>query len=306
MEPFLAIENRDYLSGKVKIIDVRCGECETRVTSKEFHIGCQSWQYDDWITQIGGPTVFYPSGTKSAEMLSLYAEVFDTIEVDSTAYGPPAVSTLEGWAESTPDDFLFSLKTPRAVTHELSLGPASFPVMDEFVETARALGSKLGVILIQFPAVFEPTKENGRNLREFVSRLPAEVSFAVEFRHPSWFVEWTYEELNARRIALALVAGKWVERDLMFEAFTRTDTPFAYVRMMGVRDLPRFDRVYRDRTEEIRVWAEQVKSLKAERVFGYVDNYFEGHGPETANKLKSSLGVEVIDPEILETQASLF
>ena len=47
-------------------------------------IGCQSWGYDDWITPIGGETVFYPSGTKHDEMLELYARVFSTIEVDST------------------------------------------------------------------------------------------------------------------------------------------------------------------------------------------------------------------------------
>ena len=50
-------------------------------------IGCQSWQYDDWITRAGGETVFYPRGTKAGEMLGLYSRVFDTIEVDSTAYG---------------------------------------------------------------------------------------------------------------------------------------------------------------------------------------------------------------------------
>src|SRR5688572_21414367 len=64
---------------------------------KRYHIGCQSWQYEDWVTEIGGETVFYPRGTKAGDMLGLYSEVFDTIEVDSTAYGTPAVSTLEGW-----------------------------------------------------------------------------------------------------------------------------------------------------------------------------------------------------------------
>jgi uncharacterized protein YecE (DUF72 family) len=239
-------------------------------------------------------------------MLRLYSEIFDTIEVDSTAYGTPAVSTLEGWVEETPDDFLFSLKVPRAVTHEYAVGPASYGPMDEFVDASRTLGAKLGAILIQFPAVFEATKENARFLRDFIVRLPADLRFAVEFRHPSWLVDWTCDELNAHGIALALVAGKWIDRELMFDAFAKTKTSFAYVRMMGVRDLERFDRVYRDRTDEIALWAEQVKLLSAELVFGYVDNYFEGHGPATANKLKSSLGLEVADPASLEVQASLF
>ena len=273
---------------------------------KQYRVGCQSWQYDDWVTEIGGDTIFYPSGTKPADMLRLYSEVFDTIEVDSTAYGTPAVTTLEGWMSATPDNFLFSLKTPSAITHEWSLSPASFPLMDEFVQTVRTMRDRLGVILIQFPAAFEATKENGMHLRRFLARLPDDMRFAVEFRHPSWFVDWTFEELNERDIALALVAGKWVPEEIMFAAFEKTETRFAYVRMMGVRDLPRFDRIYRDRTADIRRWATQIRELHAGEVFAYVDNYFEGHGPATANKLKSLLNVEVIDPASLEPQASLF
>jgi len=280
--------------------------CVVMFETKTFHIGCQSWQYEDWITEAGGETIFYPRGTRPADMLGIYSEAFDTIEVDSTAYGTPAISTLEGWSESTPDGFFFSLKVPSAITHELSLGPASYALMDEFVEASRALQSKLGVILIQFPASFESTKENGANLRSFIARLPGDLKFAVEFRHPGWFIEWTFDELNERGIALALVAGKWVDEDAMFSAFEKTKTPFGYVRLMGVRDLPRFDRIYRDRSDEIKRWAGKVKALEAKEVFAYVDNYFEGHGPATANRLKAAVGVPSVDPQELEKQASLF
>ena len=283
-------------------------ENETRSTAgrKRYHIGCQSWQYDDWVTKIGGETIFYPSGTKPPEMLELYSKVFDTIEVDSTAYGTPAVSTLEGWIQTTPDNFLFSLKTPRAITHEFSIGRTSYPLMDEFVDAVSTMRDRLGVILIQFPAVFEGTRENGRHLRDFIARLPSDIRFAVEFRHPSWFVEWTFEELAERGVALALVAGKWVDEEIMFGSFEKTTTPFAYVRLMGVRDLPNFERVQRDRTAEICRWADRIRTLTANEVFIYVDNYFEGHAPATANKLNAELGVEVIDPDVLERQASLF
>lgn len=273
---------------------------------KSFHVGCQSWQYDDWITEIGGETAFYPTGTRPADMLSVYSRAFDTIEVDSTAYGPPALSTVEGWVETTPDDFLFSLKVPRVITHELSLGPEGFRMFDEFVEAARAFGPKLGVILIQLPAVFEPSKANGQNLRDFVRRLASDVRFGVEFRHPGWFVDWTFEELNDRGVALALVAGKWIDEETEFAAFPKTVTKFAYVRLMGIRDLPRFDRIYRDRTPEIERWASKIKTLAADEVFVYVDNYFEGHAPATANKLKEMLDVGVVNPETLDPQASLF
>lgn len=274
--------------------------------TKKFHIGCQSWQYEDWISKPGEDAIFYPRGTRPANMLSLYSEIFDTIEVDSTAYGTPAISTLEGWVENTPSNFLFSLKVPRAITHEFWLGPAGFGLMDEFVDAARHLGSKLGAILIQLPAVFESTKENGTALRNFISRLPGDISFAVEFRHPGWFVGWTFEDLNGHGVALALVDGKWVPEESIFAAFAKTTEQFAYVRLMGIRDLPSFDRIQRDRTDEIERWAAKIKSLDASEVFIYVDNYFEGHAPATANKLKRVLNVPSTDPQDLDPQASLF
>jgi uncharacterized protein YecE (DUF72 family) len=274
--------------------------------TKSFHIGCQSWQYEDWISKPGEDPVFYPRGTRPSDMLSLYSEIFDTIEVDSTAYGTPAISTLEGWMEATPDNFRFSLKVPRAVTHEFSLTPQSYLLMDEFNGAARVLGPKLGTILIQLPASFESTKDNGTALRSFVSRLPDDIRFAVEFRHPGWFVEWTFDELNEHGVALALVAGKWVPEDVMFAAFKKTSVSFGYLRMMGLRDLDRFDRVYRDRTEEIERWAAMTGSLKAKEVFVYLDNYFEGHAPATANKFKTAVHIAAADPQELDPQGSLF
>ncbi|MCY7345210.1 MAG: DUF72 domain-containing protein, partial [Pyrinomonadaceae bacterium] len=81
-------------------------------------IGCQGWNYDDWTTKADGDTVFYPRGTKSSEMLEIYAKVFGTIEVDSTFYAIPASSAIENWYRKTLADFTFSLKLPREITHE--------------------------------------------------------------------------------------------------------------------------------------------------------------------------------------------
>jgi uncharacterized protein YecE (DUF72 family) len=271
-----------------------------------YRIGCQSWQYDDWITPADGDPVFYPRGTRPADMLSVYSQIFETIEVDSTAYGTPQRSTIEGWLDATPTDFLFSLKVPSAVTHEFSLDRRSYAMFDEFVEAARTFGSRLGVLLIQLPAAFESTKENAKNFRSFIERLPNDLRFAVEFRHPGWFLDWTYDELNARGVALALVAGKWVPEETMLGAVGKVATPFAYLRFMGIRDLEKFDRVYRDRDEELERWVAHLDAIPSGEVYAYVDNYFEGHAPATANKLKALLGIEPKDAAMLEVQASLF
>lgn len=272
----------------------------------QYHIGCQSWGYDDWITPAAGETVFYPSGTKQSEMLELYSQVFDTIEVDSTAYGIPPLSSLEGWSAKTPAGFTFSLKVPSRITHEFSLDARSIPVMREFVHRVANLREKLGVILIQLPASFESNVENAQNLRAFFNSLPIDRRFAVEFRHPGWFVDWTYDELNERGIALALVEGKWVPRDTIFEAMEMINAEFAYIRIMGLRDLEKFDRIYRGRTDELQAWAERIGTLNTNNLFIYADNYFEGHAPATANRLKEMLNIVPVSPAVLENQQSLF
>lgn len=269
-------------------------------------VGCQSWSYDDWVTKAGDDTVFYPRGTKPNEMLELYSRVFDTIEIDSTAYGPPTEGTIRGWYDKTPPDFIFSLKTPRRITHDFPLEPAIYPEMDEFLAQAAGLKEKLGAILIQFPAAFEATRENGAKLRAFLTRLPAQMQFAVEFRDPGWFVDWMYEELGERSIPVALVDGKWVDRELMFAGLAKLPARFAYVRLMGVRDLEKFDRVQRPQDVLIELWSQKLGTLGVENLYIYADNYFEGLAPATANKVKASLKIPVVSPETLQEQPSLF
>ena len=275
-------------------------------TARSVHIGCQSWGYDDWITPIGGKTVFYPSGTKHDEMLALYSRVFNTIEVDSTVYGMPTAATVEKWYEQTPPGFTFSLKMPREVTHERSLDTSTLPIVNEFVGRVSPLREKLGMILVQLPGSFEAIKENAQDLRRFLAGLPRDFRFAVEFRHMGWFNDWTYDELAENGVALCLVEGKWVPRELMFASLVRHELPFAYFRFMGERDLEHFDRIYRDRDETLVHWSKVIKKIKSQEIFIYVDNYFEGHAPATANKLNALLDLPLSDPTVLEEQPSLF
>lgn len=275
-------------------------------SEKLIRIGCQSWGYDDWVTKADGPPVFYPRGTKHPEMLGHYARLLLTVEVDSTAYGTPQEATLEGWLEQVPADFLFSLKVPSVITHEYSLDERSFEQMSEFCDRARVLGDRLGVILIQLPARFEPTKPNAQRLREFIERLPPDIRFAIEFRAQGWFVDWTIEELNDASVALAMVEGPWVGRDVMFASLPLLRTPHAYLRIMGERDLVKFDRVYRNRDEQLELWSERISQIAAGEIYIYADNQYEGHAPATVNKLSRLLGLPVFDPSEIEAQASLF
>ena len=279
---------------------------EIRNPKSKIEVGCQGWNYDDWTTRAGGEAIFYPRGTRSAGMLSLYAEVYETIEVDSTFYAIPPASVVESWYQKTPAGFTFSLKMPQEITHEYALRPGSYEILDAFCERIGDLKEKLAVVLIQLAPQFEASKENARNLRNFLVRLPREIRFAVEFRAPQWLVDWTFQELEKAGATLCLTEGSWIPRELTFAAIEKLTTDFSYVRFMGERDLTRFDRIYRQMDTNLEIWKEEIQRIKAREIFVYFSNFYEGHAPASAGKLKKLLGQEIKEPAELDNQGSLF
>jgi uncharacterized protein YecE (DUF72 family) len=276
-------------------------------------VGCQGWNYEDWVTPpAAARPVFYPRGTRAEHMLDAYARAFDTVEVDSTFYAAPADSTYDAWARRTPDHFTFALKLPQKITHEESLrGREAERALEEFCRGARRLKGKLAAVLVQLPPQFEATRDNLRALSEFVPLLPEDIRFAVELRDPFWFEEELLVPLSLpRNVTLALVEGPWATRERVWRAAAPLldTTDFAYVRWMGARDLTRFDEVQRPRDLNLDKWATAVERLAARLpyVCAYFSNYYEGHAPASANRLKRLLGQPIVSPEDLEDQPSLF
>jgi uncharacterized protein YecE (DUF72 family) len=273
---------------------------------KKYKVGCQSWQYQDWVTPAAAPPVFYPRKTKPEQMLELYAGVFDTVEVDSTLYGTPPASTIEKWDASTPEGFIFSLKTPRAITHDLRLRGASPRLMAEFVERSSLLGPKLGIFLIQFPPTFEANAETREALTIFLDELPPGFRYSVEFRSDSWLTRRTVDLLEEHGVGLGLVEGKGLDRGPSLRAAAEMTTPFAYVRLMGPVDLEKTDRLQREEDELIDWWLAEIDRLKANDIFIYLSNYFEGFSPASVQKIQSRLGLPMSEIRIPEPQGSLF
>lgn len=273
------------------------------------YIGCQGWNYEDWVTKpASAATAFYPQGTRAAEMLEIYARAFNTVEVDSTFYAIPSISAVDGWSKRTLPGFTFSLKLPQEITHQHALRSSSAGLLVEFCDRARLLGDKLAVILIQLPPQFEVTPENARALREFLPRLPRDLRFSIEFRSRDWMQPGTVEMLAQHNVALALVEGQWLPRDDVWKLAMQPTADFAYVRWMGARDLTRFDIVQRPQDQNLRAWSEIIRRLseRVPRTYAYFSNFYEGHAPASANKLKRLLDLPTVEAAELEDQPSLF
>ncbi|MFL5595531.1 MAG: DUF72 domain-containing protein [Gemmatimonadaceae bacterium] len=268
--------------------------------SAEIHIGTQGWNYEAWV----GP--FYPTGTRPSDFLTVYSRAFDSVEVDSTFYASPAATTIRSWVDRTPKGFVFALKLPQEITHEQRLRDVT-GASEIFFERVRDLGEKLGPILVQTGPDFQPGELPA--LVDFISRVPRDLRFAIEFRHRGWITDGVLALLQEHNIALALVDGRWIPRKLMLNLATRPTADFAYIRWMGPnRDLVDYARVQVDRSSEIDAWSEAIEEMaeKVSHVYGYVANTFSGHSPATARELQSRLGQSPVDPDLLGEQMSLF
>lgn len=157
-------------------------------------VGTSGYSYKEW------KGVFYPEKLASAGYLRFYAERFPTVEINNTFYRMPNRALLERWAAETPESFRFVLKAPQRITHQKRLA-ADAETLGYFLETARALGPKLGPVLFQLPPY---AKADVDRLRAFLALLPSEVPGAFEFRHPTWDEEPVPAALRQKNAALCL------------------------------------------------------------------------------------------------------
>jgi uncharacterized protein YecE (DUF72 family) len=265
-------------------------------------LGAQGWNYGSWVG------TFYPKGTKPAAMLETYARAFHTVEADSTAYAIPADPVVQSWRQRVPPGFVFAPKLPQEITHERRLQDVTV-VLRKFLDRLRQLGDRLGPILVQLSPGFRATDGNRGLLRQFLAELPDEFRWAFEFRDAGWITPATMELLRSRNAALALVDGRWIRREMMMELAIEPTADFAYLRWIGAdRRLTDFSHPQFDRSRELQSWADAIRKLteRVGTVFGYVNNYFEGHAPHSVRALQRLLGQEPVPPDALREQAELF
>lgn len=151
-------------------------------------LGLTMWSHNNWQQS------FYGSGTKPAERLEKYAQVFHTVEGNTTFYATPSVSTVQNWRAATHDDFKFTFKLPKAITHQQMLRGSQGP-LNEFMQIMAPLHDRIGQWTIQLPAAFGP--EHLNDLQRFCDLFPPNFPIGVEVRHPAFFAKGEEErQLN--------------------------------------------------------------------------------------------------------------
>jgi uncharacterized protein YecE (DUF72 family) len=235
-------------------------------------IGCSGWNYDHWRDGI-----FYPPRLAAREWLRFYAARFETVEVNASFYRLPRRDSVARWADATPDDFVFSVKVSRYITHVKRLRETGTHIALLLDRIQPLLGSpKLGPLLWQLPGQF---RRDDERLAAALAEFPAGLRHAIEFRHESWFADDVMSLLRAHDVALVIADGPKVR------SFQRHESTagFGYVRLhAGARGR----RGNYSRTE-LRDWAGRIAAWSARGdVFVYLNNDWEGFAPANATTLR--------------------
>jgi uncharacterized protein YecE (DUF72 family) len=216
-----------------------------------FRVGMSGWTYPPWRG------TFYPRGLRQDRELAFASRLVNSIEVNGTFYSLQRPETYKSWYEQTPENFIFSLKGPRFITHIRRLNEPKAPLANFFASGLLWLREKLGPILWQLPPsfTFDPVR-----LRTFFCSLPRTTTearalakghdaharyfgwptraperpllHALEVRHPSFETGDFVDLLIAHGIALVVAdtAGRW-------PALENVTSDFVYARLHGDSEL---------------------------------------------------------------------
>jgi uncharacterized protein YecE (DUF72 family) len=164
------------------------------IPAGKIHAGTSGWAYASWKPK------FYPAKLASAKFLSYYATRLNSVEVNYTFRSQVTKKLLADWIAATPADFKFAVKAHQVITHIKRLRRVAAPTSKllKSLEPLRGAG-KLGPVLFQLPPNL---KCDLALLEDFLDILPRQTRAAMEFRHPSWFVDDVYDRLGRANVAL--------------------------------------------------------------------------------------------------------
>jgi uncharacterized protein YecE (DUF72 family) len=255
-------------------------------------VGTSGFSYTEWV-EAG----FYPSGTKSGNMLPLYARQFPITELNYTWYQMPRAEAVERQRRQVPQEFLFAAKLTRTLTHEIDL--QNWP--DQAANYREGMApliqtGQLIAVLIQLPPGFHRTPPNRTYLAALLENLHG-LPLAIEFRHSSWANDRVFAELERRRVTL--VAVDEPELPGLFPALDIVTHPdLFYVRFHGRNAKGwrsgnmqhQFDYNYSD--DELHEWIEnkiEPMSDRARRGIIFFNNHVRAQAPENARRMVALL-----------------
>jgi uncharacterized protein YecE (DUF72 family) len=313
--------------------EMNVGTTAAKAETGRVRIGISGWRYAGWRG------VFYPKGLVQRRELEFAANAFDSVEINGTFYSLQRPESFVRWAQETPEDFEFSLKGSRYITHMLKLRNMHVPLANFFASGMIGLGRKLGPLLWQFPpqlkyererftAFFKllprSTKQAASLARRHADRLDnasairvqedLPLRHCVEIRHESFVVPDFVDLLREHDIGL--VVADTVEWPLLMDV----TADFVYCRLHGSEVL--YASGYED--DALDTWAQRVvtwasggqpegrrassapSEVRPRDVYVYFDNDSKVRAPFDAQGLRSRVDALLGTSSTRSSPASLF
>ena len=233
------------------------------------YIGTSGWYYTHWVGK------FYPKKIPPNLWLHYYSQKFNSVEVNSTFYSRVSLNTVKNWLNQVPDNFVFSVKGPRIITHLKKLKNVENET-ELFLNNIKLLSiSRPLVVLWQLPPFLKKDKDL---LFNFFKILPSSYYYAFEFRHPSWDSAFL-KDLFAKEKNKAVVLQDWKD----WPIYKNPIGSFAYIRLHGSTKL--YSSKYT--LNQLKSLAKKIKDWSATRdVYCYFNNDYNAYAPLNATKLK--------------------
>jgi uncharacterized protein YecE (DUF72 family) len=286
-------------------------------------IGTCSWKYDSWKGLIYKVGKTY----RVDDYLIDYAKVLGSVEVDQWFWSLfagkirlPELRQVRRYAESVPDNFVFTVKAPNALTltHFYSKQPAAYAayagrpndsfldnvLLERFLEHLAPLGKNLGPIMFQFEYLNKAKMSSQEAFIErfeaFISRAPRGFSYAVETRNPNYISATFFEFLARNGLGFVYLEGYYMPHiGQVFENHHPPTADLSIIRLHGGdrREIEKetgevWNRISSPRPDGIRAAARIVRSNARRRVITFVNvnNHFEGSAPLSIQRFLEELG----------------
>jgi len=240
------------------------------------YIGTSGWSHKSW------EKTFYPEDVPVSRHLEFYITQFLTVEINLTFYRLPAETIVQGWLRKAPPGFVYAVKGSRFITHMKKLANLDGAV-DKFFDRIGPLKSRIGVILWQLPPNLG--KDTPR-LAGFLAQLPRSYRYPVEFRHPSWLDEETFDLLRRHHAAHVSVSSLAMPMNLT------VTSDLVYIRFHGLEHGAAHDYT----RSELKPWAEHIchHHRAGKTVYVYFNNDANVRAPANAKLLMQMTGQEPV------------
>jgi uncharacterized protein YecE (DUF72 family) len=239
---------------------------------KQWWIGCSGFYYKHWRDK------FYPKGLAQRKWFEFYCESFNTVELNVTFYRYPKLEALKGWYARSPQNFRFTVKAPRLITHYKKFHNALREARDFYDLAANGLAEKLGCVLFQLPPNLVYSESNLENI---LSTLDPAFTNVVEFRHESWWTPKVSQALKANKITFCGISYPSLPDDVV------RSVPVVYYRFHGVPDL--YASGYS--METLRHVADTIRDFRGVTdVYSYFNNDIHAEAIRNARELSELVG----------------